>query len=179
MKFKSLFFILLMGFSSIAQSFELPKNIRKKVQKEITSVYEKDNLILEVIIIPDSVNSELKLTIRDNNLFKVLDKNNHIGYAFVSKAHSKADKFDYLVLFDKDFIILKSKLLIYREDYGAEIGSKRWLKQFIGLNRNSKVEYGNEIIPISGATISARSFTIAINNLLESISVLLNKNILN
>ena len=94
------------------------------------------------------------------------------GYAYVAKAPSKTDEFDYLVLFDKDLIITRSKLLIYREDYGAEIGSKRWLKQFIGLKEGASIEYGNQIVPISGATISAESITIAINQLLQSIAIL-------
>ena len=81
------------------------------------------------------------------------------------------------MLFDTALIIKKSKLLAYREDYGAEIGSKRWLKQFIGLNSSSTIQYGNEIVPISGATISARSMTVAINNLLQSIAVLQQENI--
>ena len=57
-----------------------------------------------------------------------------LGYAFIDKAPSKTDEFDYLVLFDENLIIKKAKVLMYREDYGGEIGSRRWLKQFIGKN---------------------------------------------
>ena len=63
-------------------------------------------------------------------------------------------------------------MLIYREDYGAEIGSKRWLKQFIGKKNGEDLKYERDIIAISGATISAYSMTIAINNLLKSVGEL-------
>jgi Na+-translocating ferredoxin:NAD+ oxidoreductase RnfG subunit len=101
-----------------------------------------------------------------------------LGYAYVATALSKTDEFDYLVLFDKDLIIVKSKVLVYREDYGGEIGSKRWLKQFIGKSKDDELKYGDNIAAISGATISVRSMTLAINKLLKSIKILHNKNII-
>lgn len=178
MKFKNLFLILIVVSSTVIQSFELSKNVRKKVQKEINSVFDIENAILENIQVPDAVNSDLKIEIKEETLFKVLHEDSLLGYAYIAKAPSKTDQFDYLILFDKDFIILKTKLLIYREDYGAEIGSKRWMKQFIGLNEKSKVEYGDDIIPISGATISAVSMTNAVNNFLSSIAILKSNQIL-
>ena len=95
-----------------------------------------------------------------------------IGYAFVDKAASKTDEFDYLILLDKNLIIAKSKVLVYREDYGGEIGSKRWLKQFIGKSAKDELLYEKDIIAISGATISATSMTKAVNAFLKNISIL-------
>ena len=96
----------------------------------------------------------------------------------MSKALSKTALFDYLVLLDKNLIVLKSKVLIYREEYGGEIGSTRWLKQFIGKKGGDELKYGDNIVAISGATISVRSMTNAMNDLLKSIYILQNKNIL-
>ena len=68
-------------------------------------------------------------------------------------------------------------MLIYREEYGGEIGSKRWLKQFIGASSKSEeLVYNTDIIPIAGATISVRTMTKAMNDLLKSISILQQKN---
>jgi len=69
-------------------------------------------------------------------------------------------------------VVTKSKVLIYREEYGGEIGSKRWLKQFIGKTKDDSVQHGIDIIAISGATISTQSMTKAMNELLESIKIL-------
>jgi major membrane immunogen (membrane-anchored lipoprotein) len=79
---------------------------------------------------------------------------------------------------DPELIILKTKVLVYREDYGGEIGSKRWLKQFTGKMYNDDLRYGDNIVAISGATISVKSFTDAINNLLISLKKLHSKKIL-
>lgn len=168
---KNIFFLLLFipinfGFTST----ELSKNIQKKVTKEIKDVFNIESFSLEGVAVSDQIKNQLKTRIGIENLFRINNDSELVGYAFVDKAPSKTDKFDYLVIFDSDLIIMKSKVLIYREDYGAEIGSKRWLKQFIGLDQNSDIRYGNDIKAISGATISARALTIAINDLLKSVN---------
>ena len=70
----------------------------------------------------------------------------------------------------------KSKILIYREDHGRQVGSQRWLKQFIGRKSGEKLVYGKDIDGISGATVSAKSMTLAVNNVLESLQILKNNN---
>lgn len=157
-------------------AFELPKNIQKKITKEIHKAYEVNEYTLNPILISDSINAQLPLKIWKNSFFEIKNNSQLIGYAFVSKADSKTDEFDYLVLFDTELIIKKTKVLVYREDYGGEIGSKRWLQQFIGKDKKDDLKYGRDIIAISGATISARSFTIAINKLMKSIEILTQNN---
>ncbi len=169
---KFILFLLLIPISFGFNSVELSKGIKKKIAKEIKTIFEVESFVLEAVLISDEINKELKTHIGTENLFKIFSESKLIGYAFVDSAPSKTDKFEYLVLFDTDLIITKSKVLVYREDYGAEIGSKRWLKQFIGLERTNQIKYGKDIKAISGATISARSMTIAINNLLKSMNIL-------
>ncbi len=164
---------ILVGFTSV----ELSKSLNKKVRKEIKIAFEMEGILLEDILIDTITNSKLKTKIGKDDLFKIIKNDELIGYAYLGTAPSKTDEFDFLVLFDSDLIIKKSKLLAYREDYGAEIGSKRWLKQFIGKDFNDTFTYGNEIVPIAGATISARSMTIAINNLLQTFTILQQENI--
>ena len=95
-----------------------------------------------------------------------------LGYAFVDQAPSKTAKFDYLVIFDSDLKIINSKVLIYREEYGGEIGSKRWLKQFLGKTGSDRVDTKKNIDAIAGATISVRSMTKSMDNLLQTIGIL-------
>jgi len=172
MNLKQIFLFLLVVGSIGLLSFQLPKNLQKKVKKEIKTAFDVEVFSLEPIQISDTLNSQLKTKISGKNFYKILSDKNLLGYAFIDKAPSKVDMFDYLVLFDKDLIIKKAKVLIYREDYGGEIGSKRWLRQFIGKTTNDKLIYKKDIIAISGATISANSMTVAINNLLKTIRIL-------
>lgn len=167
LKFSLIVFICL-----LCSGFELPKKIQKKVNKEIVSVFSVETFVLNPINFDAGIISQLPANFSQNHLFQIDQDNTLLGYAYVSKAPSKTDEFDYLILFDSDFVILKSKVLIYREDYGNEIGSKRWLKQFIGKSHKDELKYGDNVAAISGATISVRSMTTAINDVLASIKIL-------
>lgn len=160
------------------QVIGLPKNIQKKVDKEISEIFEIDTFKFEAFNIPNDISKKLPSKFEADNFFQIHSNNKLLGYAYVSKAPSKTDQFDYLVLLDSELVVLNTKILVYREDYGGEIGSKRWLKQFIGKTQNDDLRYGDNIMAISGATISVRSMTTAMNNLLQSLKILHSKNII-
>jgi Na+-translocating ferredoxin:NAD+ oxidoreductase RnfG subunit len=145
----------------------LPKGMQKKVTKEINAVFT----LTEFDLVPKEFSAEaltnLKTQLDTNRFFEIQSNNKLMGYAFLGVAPSKTDIFDFLVLFDTDLIIKKTKVLAYREDYGGEIGSKRWLKQFIGKSTDDSLKVGNGIAAISGATISVESMTKEMNNLLN------------
>lgn len=158
--------------------FGLPKNIQKKVTKEIVKTFEVETFSLDAINVSEELNAHLPAKITSNNLYKISNNDMVLGYAFVDQARSKTAKFDYLVVFDKDVKIIHSKVLIYREEYGGEIGSKRWLKQFLGKTGSDSVDYNSNIDGIAGATISVRSMTNAVDDLLKSIGILQEKGVL-
>ena len=172
MNFSKSFLILVVAFSIGLLSFKLPSNLQKKITKEIKITFSIEKYELDEVVVSDSVNVLLKSKIQKNKLFKILLSKELVGYAFIDKAPSKTDEFDFLILFDADLIVKKAKVLIYREDYGGEIGSKRWLKQFIGKKGNDILVYEKDIIAISGATISAYSMTVGVNKLLHTVSEL-------
>jgi len=175
MKMKSVF-ILFITFTLL--SFNLPKHLQKKVDKEIKDTFSVETFAFNGITISSEVVPDLPATFGSGNLFEIKTEDSLLGYAYVAKAPSKTDTFDYLVLLDPELIVLKTKVLIYREDYGGEIGSKRWLKQFTGKTQEDTLRYNDNIMAISGATISVRSMTNAMNNLLASLKILHEKNIL-
>jgi Na+-translocating ferredoxin:NAD+ oxidoreductase RnfG subunit len=102
----------------------------------------------------------------------VEQKGQLLGYAFVDQAPSKTAKFDYLVIFNTNLEVVTSKVLVYREEYGGEIGSSRWLRQFNGLSGTDRVSPKTNIDAISGATISVRSMTRSVDNLLQTVGKL-------
>ena len=170
--------ILIVFITFALMAFGLPKRLQKKVNKEIKSTYNVEKFACNAITISTEIANTLPAKFGADNLFDIKNNDSLIGYAYVSKAPSKTDEFDYLVLLDKDLIVLKTKVLVYREDYGGEIGSKRWLKQFIGKTQHDELRYNDNIMAISGATISVRSMTNAMNNLLKSLKILHEKQIL-
>ncbi len=169
MKYKYLIIVLI---AFVFSSFSVSKALHKKIDKEIKKLFEIETLSLNVKVINDTIVDTLPSKFGPDNLFEIMSGKDFLGYAYISKAPSKTDEFDYLVILDENLIVLKAKVLIYREDYGGEIGSKRWLKQFIGKTQNDELRYGDNIVAISGATISVRSMTKAMNDLLKSLKIL-------
>ncbi len=156
--------------------FKLPENLNKKVTKEVQKVFEIESFEMNSITISEELNEKLPAKITADNFYRLTQKDKFLGYAFIDKAASKTAQFDYLVLFDVDLKLIHSKVLIYREEYGGEIGSKRWLKQFLGKTAGDRVDYETNIDGIAGATISVRSMTHAIDDLLQTLEILhLNK----
>lgn len=171
-------YISILILALISLSFGLPKNIQKKVDKEIKNVYNIETFTLTNVKMPADTTKDLPSKFGEDNLFKIESHTTFLGYAYISKAPSKTAQFDYLILLDKDLIVIKTKVLMYREEYGGEIGSTRWLKQFIGKTKNDSLKLNSNIVAISGATISVRSMTNAVNDFLKSLKILHAKNII-
>lgn len=163
-------FVLLLFFG-----FGIPKGVHKRVVKEVEKTFEVSDFSLTPVTITSEINATLPTKISGDNFYKIDLQDSLLGYAFVDQAPSKTAKFDYLVVFDGDLKVLNSKVLIYREEYGGEIGSKRWLKQFVGKTGGDRVSDETNIDAISGATISVRSMTKSMDNLLQTIGILQEK----
>lgn len=164
--------VLIVSFIGLS-AFSVPERVQKKADKVISKHFDLDDYSKEYIRVSASENKATPSGFTEDNFFRILDNGKHIAYGYIGNAPSKTATFDYIVIFDIDFIITKSAVLVYREEYGGEISSTRWLKQFTGSSSTSpELKYNQDIIPISGATISVRSMTKAMNDLLKSIRIL-------
>lgn len=133
--------ILIVFFSS---------NLEKRTYKQLYKYYKE-----EVIIEQTDIN------VPNGTLYEVIGKTDKV---YIGYSPSKFENFDFMVLLDCDNKIKLVKILIYRENYGGEIGSKRWLKQFIGMNKPKPY-----VDAISGATISVNSLKFSLNNLISQL----------
>ena len=126
-------------------------SLEVKATKVLSKYYKED------VIMIDTFRRDL-----DGTLFYL---SNSDDKAFIGYARSKYKTFDYLVLLDKDNTIKLVKILVYRENYGYEITSKRWLaRNFIGISEPRVF-----VDAISGATISVNSLKYSINYLLKQL----------
>lgn len=158
---------------------EIPEKVLKKAEKEIKKFYDIASFTKENITFTALDASNTPSDFSSGNLFRIIENDVVLGYGYLGNAPSKTATYDYLVLFDREWIITKTTVLIYREEYGGEIGSKRWLQQFDGSSSEViPLTYVKDIIPISGATISAQSMTRAINDLLQSLKYLKSKDLI-
>ena len=115
------------------------------IPQSITKIFNNHTYALE----------ELKNV--DDSFYVIKEGGSISGYIVVANAPSKFHQFDYYIIFNKNSDILKIEILKYRENYGAEICSKKWLEKFIKIPTNDYVEYNRKVDGISGATISVNS----------------------
>ena len=158
----------------IVSGFTISKRVEALIEKEIKTVFNIENYTKEPVDIAAEINERLPIKITEENFFKINNKETFLGYYYFGQAYGKADYFDFIVIFDADLIISKVKILVYREDHGGEVKSKRWLKQFNGISKDRSLKYQTDIAAISGATISAKAVTNEINKILKTINILYN-----
>jgi Na+-translocating ferredoxin:NAD+ oxidoreductase RnfG subunit len=151
---------------------QFPPLLQKKVNNAVKTTYGSETFSLIGVKVPEEINKSLKDGLEGDQLFKVMDKEALLGYIYVGEAPSMKKVFDYVIMFNPDLSIKKSKVLIYREEYGLQIGNQRWLQQFVGLTVNDSAVYGENIDAISGATISATSMTKATDQVLKALKKL-------
>ena len=154
-------FFCILVFISFQLTAQSPR-LLKKATKLIEKTYAVDDIQLK--------HKEFQTNSVVGDFYKIIDSNQLLGYAFIGTAPSKTDTFEYLVVFDSSLVIKKVNVLVYREDYGGEIGSNRWLRQFVGKARSTDLAVGKNIAAISGATISVYSMTNAVNQLLNEMN---------
>ncbi|MBC8266387.1 MAG: FMN-binding protein [Flavobacteriales bacterium] len=139
--------IALLTFALLFSSFkfsdwEYEKKSRVKIHTSISKIFNSGTYILNDL---------------DDTFYSIKENDSIVGYLAVTKALSKFHSFDFYIIFDEDAKLLKVEILHYRENYGAEICNKNWLKQFIGIDTKSYSDLNRKIDGISGATLSVNS----------------------
>lgn len=150
--------------------------LKSKIDKAIISVYDTEELRYETVQFPKNIPSS-NLKPLENNLFKLFMADEFKGFIYVAQAPSMKNVFDFLVILSPELEIEKAKILIYREQHGRQIGATRWLNQFKGMTVKDRPQLGKEVDGISGATISAKGMTKAVNDLLVALSSLKEKDL--
>lgn len=172
---KNRFFTGILLVLPLLMSFSILKGLEKKIDREIKDEFEVSTYTYEGVKVSEDLQNQIPSMVTEENFFRLKNAGQLLGYVYLDQAPSKTAEFDYLVIFDKDLKIARTKVLVYREEYGGEIGSRRWLRQFTG---KSKPEELNHIAAISGATISVRSMKMAVKNILTSVETLQKNKIL-
>ena len=138
----TLMVIALLFFSFKASYWQFDKKSREIVSSSIAKIFKSQNCGIAEI---------------DDTFYTIKKDNAIVGYLAVTDAPSKFHTFDYYILFDNKAEILKVEILHYIENWGAEICSPKWLKQFIGIDTENSQAYNNGVDGISGATLSVNS----------------------
>ena len=135
----------------------------KKLDKLVSKVWKGQETALSPVDIPDSVMNEI------GNLNEVYINNELVGFACYTTAFGcrvggcaapgnpnvqSYETFDYIVVYDLNFEILKVDVANYGGQYGYEICRSKWLQQFEG--KTDGFVLNENIDGITGATVSAQ-----------------------
>lgn len=167
--FTASFLLLLFSFT----------NPEKQINKVVSRVWKGQEITMIQLSLPDSLQKD----ITQINEIRLHDK--IIGYACYTSAFAcqiggcaapsnpnaeAYETFDYIVVYDSSFKILKVEIANYTGQYGYEICRQKWLSQFIGGTSDFKLE--ETIDGISGATVSATYLIQDLNKVGEKLTFL-------
>lgn len=149
----------------------------RRINKVLIKQFESTEFDVEKVKFGDSLRQN-----PDLEVFKINGEESTFGYFFVKNATAcrvggcpvysrdtqsgNYELFSFFVLYDSGLNLKLVKILEYGPEYGYEITSKRWLRQFEGY-KDCQIDYGEDVDAISGATISARSLIDNVNDACE------------
>jgi len=141
-------------------------DIRERAEELIYDQYGKDKIIeYQKYVVPSGRKKLVEKSSRMRYIFphvyiwRISESDSLIGLAILDNVKGKSLPITFITFFDHTGNIIGSHIVKYREDYGWEVGNRRWLDQFLGLNHGSVYAVGKNIDGISGATISVNSVT--------------------
>lgn len=137
-------------------------------QEEALAVYfpTADHFERSVVIPPDGLTLRRGAAPAYFRRFEAYQEGALLGYAVVDDVMGKARPITYMLATNEDGDVLGIEILAYRESHGHEVGRVAFRDQFKGRDAEDTLRLGGDIRNISGATISCRSITDGVADLL-------------
>ena len=89
-----------------------------------------------------------------------------LGYGVVSEEIGKYHPITFLVGATPELKVERVTVLVYRESHGADVRRARFLNQYRGKSASSPIRINQDIVNISGATLSVRSLNFGVRKVL-------------
>lgn len=95
------------------------------------------------------------------------------GYALFDDEMGQHLPISYAVKLSPAGVVMRHEVVAYREARGDEIRDARFRAQFVGKGSGDVVRAGDDIVAVSGATISSRAMAIGVKRALVLLDVLI------
>jgi hypothetical protein len=154
----------------------------RKLDRFVAKSFGSKLVKKHLVAIPDSLQ-----VFNENNFYQLSLSDSLVGYMSFNRANScrvggcvafdsanrgsNFDPFYFATIYEPNMSIRQVKILEYYSDFGYEVSSKKWLKQFIGKSSCEK-DLEDKIDGISGATISVKSLIQEVNGNCEVLETL-------
>lgn len=104
---------------------------------------------------------------RDSVTFYVGKTGDRIdGYALLDHQIGKTQPITFMTMINPQGKVEQIEVLVYRESHGSEVRQQRFLQQFYQKDLSAPLRRGQDIINISGATMSVNAMTIGVKRAL-------------
>ena len=95
--------------------------------------------------------------------FYVATSGGHVdGYAFIDEEKGEHLPITFAVKLAPDGRVLRQEIVVYREARGDEVRDDRFRAQFIGKSARDAIDTNQDIVAVSGATISSRAMAVGV-----------------
>ncbi len=168
----------------IILSFSLDSNVLyAKVRAYTTkseileSVFPDAEIEKKTIKITPEMRREIEVLIKDRffrrrfSFYVAKSRGEILGYAAEVNEIGKTKPITFMVILDKEGIVKRVDILVFRETQGYEIENPRWRKQFVGKSLKDPLRLKRDIDNISGATLSSRAVTKGVKKVLAVFKV--------
>lgn len=88
------------------------------------------------------------------------------GYAVLDEEMGQHLPITFAVKLSPQGVVQRQEIMAYRERYGDEVRDPRFRQQFIGKSAADPLRPGEEVIAVSGATISSRAMALGVRRAL-------------
>ncbi|TAJ10128.1 FMN-binding protein [Marinilabiliaceae bacterium JC017] len=139
-------------------SFDISPKYEKKIKKELQNTFMIIPETWELLTFIEDPEGEISTA-----FYLVKHVNTPLGYFCITQGKGRFETFDFIIIYDETKHIKAIKILEYRSGYGYEICTRSWLKQFCDYESRHQFQFNEEVEVISGATISSRGLTEAVN----------------
>jgi electron transport complex protein RnfG len=88
------------------------------------------------------------------------------GYALIDEEKGEHLPITFAVKLSPEGKVLRQEVVVYREVQGDEVRDDRFRRQFVGKTSHDRLELEQDIVAVSGATISSRAMTVGVKRAL-------------
>ncbi|MBZ0263122.1 FMN-binding protein [bacterium] len=144
----------------------------KSVFPEATKFNEELVLLTDEQVQLFNKNSGLPLNSRIFRYVSVFQNEHTIGYTAIQTVPGKNHPFTIMVACSNQLEVIKVIVLDYSSPYGGEVQRSDFLHQFAGKSISDKLQIGEDIDGISGATYSSHSVADGVRGILSILSAI-------
>lgn len=99
-----------------------------------------------------------------------------LGWLIIDEVIGKHEFITYSMALNTNGSVKRIDIMEYKETYGGQVRNQEWLMQFVGKLYGAKLKLDDDIVNISGATLSCKHIADGVKRLLSFYEVVLKKN---